>query len=196
MIIIEQINNGFASCYYLLDDGRVYNKETDCFLALNKHSYRLKTVNGKYKSISLKDLYLLVFNRCFCKDSIESLEGEEWRELPDSKGKYWISNKARIKSYSAYEAYLLNPFLTSRGYKRVSTFLDGERQDYLVHRLVALCFLPNPARPDYQIHHKDFNPANNDLSNLVYLSPSEHRKLHSERNKELNERTKSEENTN
>lgn len=30
----------------------------------------------------------------------------------------------------------------------------------------------------YLIHHKDFNPANNDISNLILLTYSEHKKLH------------------
>ena len=32
----------------------------------------------------------------------------------------------------------------------------------------------------YVIHHKDFNPANNDISNLQMLTKSEHKKLHFE----------------
>ena len=34
--------------------------------------------------------------------------------------------------------------------------------------------------PGYEIHHKDFNKANNDLSNLELLTESEHHKLHAE----------------
>ena len=128
---------------------------------------------------------MLVYGRIFCIDTLKDLDGEEWRELPDSKGKYFVSNKGRIKSYAYYEATILNPFDTRQGYKRVSLWLDGKRHDLLVHRLVALCFLPNPERPDFQIHHIDFNPRNNDISNLVYLSPTEHRKIHSERTKEI-----------
>ena len=32
--------------------------------------------------------------------------------------------------------------------------------------------------PGYDVHHKDENPLNNALSNLVYLSRSEHSRLH------------------
>jgi len=34
----------------------------------------------------------------------------------------------------------------------------------------------------YVVHHKDFNPANNDISNLELLSMSEHQKLHNQNN--------------
>lgn len=32
--------------------------------------------------------------------------------------------------------------------------------------------------PEFEIHHKDFNPANNDISNLQLLSKAEHQKVH------------------
>ena len=35
-----------------------------------------------------------------------------------------------------------------------------------------------PIPKGYEIHHKDLNKANNDISNLVLLTVSEHRKLH------------------
>jgi len=36
----------------------------------------------------------------------------------------------------------------------------------------------------YQIHHKDFNPLNNDISNLECLTIAEHRALHLDKNSE------------
>lgn len=39
----------------------------------------------------------------------------------------------------------------------------------------------NTKIPDgYEIHHKDFNPSNNDISNLQLLSVKEHKKLHAD----------------
>lgn len=35
-----------------------------------------------------------------------------------------------------------------------------------------------PIPKGYEVHHKDFNKANNDISNLILLTISEHRKLH------------------
>ena len=39
----------------------------------------------------------------------------------------------------------------------------------------------------YQIHHKDFNPYNNDISNLECISIKQHAKIHAKRNFENKE---------
>ena len=40
------------------------------------------------------------------------------------------------------------------------------------------------------IHHKDFNRKNNKASNLVYVSPKEHRLIHDNHDKEIAERNR------
>ena len=57
-----------------------------------------------------------------------------------------------------------------------------------LHQLVAECFLKLPDNSNsYEVHHKDFNPYNNNVSNLIYLTPEEHRKIHAEHDKMLRE---------
>ncbi len=46
-----------------------------------------------------------------------------------------------------------------------------------VHQIMANTFFGY--KLGYDVHHKDENPLNNSLSNLVYLTHSEHTKLHS-----------------
>lgn len=49
---------------------------------------------------------------------------------------------------------------------------DGSHYRISLHRLVAICYLPNPDnRP--QINHIDGNKLNNDVSNLEWCTPSE-----------------------
>ena len=44
---MRQINNGYAENYYLTDDGKVLNKETNRLLPVyGSHSYRLKKKDG------------------------------------------------------------------------------------------------------------------------------------------------------
>ena len=181
MINIKQINNGFADYYYLLEDGRVYNKDNDTYLNKNKNSYKLKTVNGKFETINLKKLYLLVFDKVFCIDNIDNLDCEEWRMIPETQGNYYCSNRGRIKSYVGYNAILLNPYKTKDGYLRVSLYFNKKRKDLLLHRIVAMCFLPAPPRIDYQLHHIDFNPSNCELSNIVWVSPEAHQNYHNKK---------------
>jgi len=45
----------------------------------------------------------------------------------------------------------------------------GKSKKHYIHRLVAEHFLPNPDNLR-DVHHKDSNPKNNDLSNLEWLS--------------------------
>ena len=45
-------------------------------------------------------------------------------------------------------------------------------------------------KKDYDIHHIDENKMNNSLSNLVYLTRSEHSKIHNKIGKKLSEETK------
>ena len=178
---MKQINNGFAECYYLTDTGEVYNNDTGkLLLPDNKHSVKLKTTDGRYKKVSIKTLYKAVYNRAFAIDKIQSLDNEVWKEV-DSKGNYYVSNKGRVKSYTGYEARLLNPYVNKSGYLRLDIIDDGIRQSKLLHRIVAAAFLPPPAKIDYQLHHKDFDKRNNAADNLEWLCIAEHLKKHRER---------------
>ena len=180
-----QVNNGYAAYYYLLRDGKIYNAEKDSYIEPNsKHQYKLKTIEDKYVNISLKRLYNIVYNKPYCKDDIDTLDGEEWKEIDNTNGLYYISNRGRVKSYQGYNAILLKPFKTKGGYGRVDIVQSGKRVSKLIHRLTAAAFLPLPKDIDYQLHHKDFNIDNNAADNLEWLSSQEHSKKHSERSKE------------
>lgn len=63
--------------YCLTEDGIVYNCNTDKYIFPdNHHCYKLKTIDGKYKTISQKRLFLETYNKVFCNDEIKDLEGE------------------------------------------------------------------------------------------------------------------------
>lgn len=64
-----------------------------------KRTVQLLDTAGKRKKISLKRLYRLVFEKPFCIDDIENLQGEEWKIIDNSNGEYMISNYGRIKSF-------------------------------------------------------------------------------------------------
>ena len=46
-----------------------------------------------------------------------------------------------------------------------------------MHKFVWCAFFGEPPK-GYEIHHKDLNPANNDISNLQCLTHKEHREVH------------------
>lgn len=58
------------------------------------------------------------------------------------------------------------------GYARVELWKNGVGKKYLVHRLLATAFIPNPeAKP--QVNHIDGDKTNNALSNLEWVTQSE-----------------------
>jgi len=49
---------------------------------------------------------------------------------------------------------------------------NGDRKSMKMHRLVALCFIPNPLNKE-TVNHKDHNKLNNHLDNLEWASTTE-----------------------
>lgn len=70
-----QLNNGFEECYYLLDDGNIYNNKSGKTIKPDKkHLFYLKTNEGRYKKIALKTIYKKLYNKVFCIDKIENIK--------------------------------------------------------------------------------------------------------------------------
>ena len=119
-----------------------------------------------------------------CKNTkhsmVEKLEGEEWRDIAGYEGLYQVSNCGRVKSLGRYirakagsskwqEEKLLRPATTRDGYLLVGLCKNGQRKMFLVHRLVATVFIPNPMPLFYtDINHKDECKTNNAASNLEW----------------------------
>ena len=57
------------------------------------------------------------------------------------------------------------------GYKEVLFSENGKTTQYLVHRLIAKAFVPNPDNLDY-VNHKDGNKLNNAAINLEWCTRS------------------------
>ena len=184
---MKKIQNGFADYYYLDEDGKVYNSQTQNYIKKYSHSYKLRTEEGKLKSISIKRLYKIVYDKEFCIDNIKDLQNEVWKEIRDTKGYYDVSSCGRVKSYHGYEAIILETNKNKGGYDRVDIIVDGIRQTKLVSHLVAYAFLPMPEKPFMQLHHINLDKNDNRLSNLQWLTKLDHIKLHKEI-KQKNER--------
>ena len=88
------------------------------------------------------------------------------RDIKNYEGLYAVTEDGRVWSYRN-EKYLTP--LKSRGYFRVQLSKEGKRPAYLIHRLVAEAYLPNPDNLP-QVNHKDENKANNSVSNLEWCT--------------------------
>lgn len=176
---MQQIQNGFCDYYYLTTDGKVFNSNTKRYLKKDNYNYILMTKDGKTKKITLKTLYKMVYNKIYCIDNIKSLQGEVWQQLPNNDN-YYISNYGRVKSYAKYNAILLLQYSNEKGYKKVTMTENGTTKHKFVHILVAQTFLQQPTeeQEQYQVHHIDKNPSNNNVNNLMYLTIQEHYNIH------------------
>lgn len=73
---------------------------------------------------------------------------------------------------------------TGTGYRRVSIgYEDGERKEHLVHRLVAIAFIPNPENKPV-VNHKDCDKTNNNVDNLEWVTYRENT-LHAIENRRI-----------
>lgn len=184
---MKQIGTPYKD-YYFLDGNKVYNSLTKRYLRANNNIFTLVNEDNKRVKASLKALYLMIYNKVYCIDDIQDLEGEQWKEIIDSGGNYFISNMGRIKSYKGYNARLLSVTTNENGYKRVNVdfFGTGTAANFTLHRLVAEYFVKKPNKPMCDIvHHKDFNSLNNKASNLIWLTSQEHKEIHRKHDKEI-----------
>lgn len=101
---------------------------------------------------------------------------EIWKDIRGYEGLYQISNLGRVKSFhkwkraSCVDEYILSPTTADNDYANVTLYKDLKRKKFLVHRLVAEAFIPNPENLPH-INHKDENKLNNNVDNLEWCTP-------------------------
>ena len=96
---------------------------------------------------------------------------EEWREIEGYEGLYMVSNQGRVKSLVKWHR-ILKPLNQGAGYYSVILYKDRIARNFLVHRLVANAFIPNPENKPC-IDHIDCNRHNNIVSNLKWCTHKE-----------------------
>lgn len=100
---------------------------------------------------------------------------EIWKDIPNYEGLYQVSNLGRVKSFRKstkhywQDEYILKPSHANNGYCQVTLYDNTVRHKFLVHRLVAEAFIPNPKNLP-QVNHKDENPYNNEARNLEWCT--------------------------
>lgn len=82
---------------------------------------------------------------------------------------YSVTDDGRVWSHRLRSGWLA-PSVDRNGYIRFHMEGDnGKRKGMYIHQLVALTYIPNPdGKPN--VNHKDFNKANNSVSNLEWCT--------------------------
>ena len=104
---------------------------------------------------------------------------ELWRDIViekngviyDYTGMYQVSNMGRVRSlnYNKSGAIKILSLAQHSGYSVVGLSKNGKKTMFLVHRLVATMFIPNPYNYPV-VNHKDENRINNIVDNLEWCT--------------------------
>lgn len=108
-------------------------------------------------------------------------EQEVWKIYPDYPF-IEVSNLGRVRTKDRvvtskngrklhYKGRILKQHLNKSGYMYVGVHVNGKQISLRVHRMVAICFVPNPNNYP-QVNHIDCDPNNNRWDNLEWCTGS------------------------
>lgn len=100
---------------------------------------------------------------------MENLENEQWLQVEGYEGLYEVSNLGRVKSLKFGKERILKQTSDKDGYLRVQLSKQGKVKMKLIHRLVAMAFIPNPFNLP-QVNHINEDKDLNVVSNLEWIS--------------------------
>ena len=92
------------------------------------------------------------------------------KDIKNYEGLYAITSCGKVWSYRSKK--FLKPKTNNSDYLLVKLSKDKETKYFLIHRLVAEAYIPNPNNYD-TVDHIDFDKTNNCVNNLQWMSRSE-----------------------
>jgi hypothetical protein len=96
------------------------------------------------------------------------MQNEIWKKNPLLPDHYEISNLGRVR-YFKENLFYQKPINRNKfGYSQINI----DKKGFLVHRLVAISFIPNPDNKPV-VHHIDYDKTNASVDNLMWVTPRE-----------------------
>lgn len=102
---------------------------------------------------------------------------EVWKDIEGYKNKYQISTKGNVRSLrynNSNQIRLLKPKINRLGFREVKLSKNNQAKDYMVTRLVAQAFIPNPYNKPKAIH-KNNDKQDDSVENIEWAFESESR---------------------
>lgn len=96
------------------------------------------------------------------------IAGDKYVSIEGYEDYYWVSEKGVIVNS---KRRVIKPIEKDSGYMKVNLSKKGTRKEHRIHRLVAQAFIGDIKGKD--VHHKDYDPKNNNVENLEILSKLE-----------------------
>lgn len=113
---------------------------------------------------------------------MKDLKTEIWKPVKGYEGLYEVSNLGNVRSldrhlmlgnhYCLLKGKPIKPYLTPKGYLMADLCKNSQRTHYLVHRLVANAFIPNPNNLPC-IDHINTIKTDNRVENLRWCTNKE-----------------------
>ncbi len=103
----------------------------------------------------------------------EDLPGEIWRDVEGYEGLYQVSNFVKFKSFYRDRISILLPNFGGR-YATIGLTKNGHCKTFVVHRIIAKAFVPNPDLVNKTVvHRKNNDKYDNRPENLMWVTSDE-----------------------
>ena len=159
-------------------------KEASEIFEKDESTLRRNITNGKFiEGIDCKKYgkqWVFNINALYREYGYKELRKEPviWKDVKSYEEKYKVNNYGDIINKENGKR-IKNHINKIDGHKYVSLTLNKETKNKALHRVLAETFIPNPENKS-QVHHIDENKLNNNINNLMWVTPEEHGRIRSE----------------